>query len=338
MMSGMRDDRHEPSYLHGYTPAEQRRLVEQAEYWRDRLILPDLPYSPGERLLDVGCGAGAVLGVLAAAHPRLVLAGIDREPAQVEAARRHLAACGRDDVDLRVGDAAALPWPDGGFDHAYLMWFVEHVPRIEPILRDIRRVIRAGGTITVNETEYESFHVWPEHDDWEYLEEAMFRHFQAHGQAHAGRRLGPLLVEAGFREVTSRLVGFHFFARPGCDDLRRHTRYTADYIAPAIPAFVSLGCDEARLRRGLGGRQFAALKVGWYYNWAAKTGVVTQVRFVPMIVSGRTVDSDVRGTAVLGFNEPDHEKQSAMSVEQALALWPKVAAKAGLVVSPAVAM
>jgi SAM-dependent methyltransferase len=251
MMWGMRDASPEPSYLHGYTAAEQRRLVEQAEYWRDRLILPDLPYRPGERLLDVGCGAGAVLGVLAAAHPGMKLAGIDREPAQVEAARRHLATLGRDDVDLRVGDAATLPWPDGSFDHAYLMWFVEHVPRIEPILREIRRAIRPGGTISVNETEYESFHVWPEHDDWEYLEAAMFRHFQAHGQAHAGRRLGPLLVEAGFREVTSRLVGFHFFARPGCDDLRRHTHYTADYIAPAIPAFVSLGYDEARLRRGL---------------------------------------------------------------------------------------
>ena len=238
-------------YLHGYTPAEQRRLVEQAEYWRDGLILPDLPFRSGERLLDVGCGAGAVLGLLAAAHPGLVLAGIDREPRQVEAARAHLAALGRPDADLRVGDAAALPWPDGFFQHAYLMWFVEHVPRIEPILREVRRVLAPGGTITVNETEYESFHVWPEHDDWEYLEAAMFRHFQAHGQAHAGRRLGPLLVEAGFTGVTNRLAGFHFFARPGCDALRRHTHYTADYIAPAIPVFVEMGYDEARLTRGL---------------------------------------------------------------------------------------
>ena len=251
MMPPMAHTPEPPLYLHGYSPAEQRRLVEQAEYWREHLILPDLPYRPGERLLDVGCGAGAVLGVLAAAHPGLVFAGIDREARQVEAARGHLASLGRGDVDLRVGDAAQLPWPDRFFHHAYLMWFVEHVPRIEPILREVRRVIAPGGTITVNETEYESFHVWPEHDDWEYLEQAMFRHFQAHGQAHAGRRLGTLLVEAGFTDVTSRLVGFHFFARPGCDALRRHTHYTADYIAPAIPEFVAAGADEARLRRGL---------------------------------------------------------------------------------------
>lgn len=110
--------------------------------------------------------------------------------------------------------------------------------------------------------------------------------------------------------------------------------------APAAEPAVAWGAKKGiglSESRGLGDRQLAALKVGWYYNWGAKTGVTTQVRFVPMIFSGRTVDSDVRGTAVLGFNEPDHEKQSAMSVEQALALWPKVAAKGGLVVSPAVA-
>lgn len=238
-------------YLHGYSPQEQARLVEQATYWRETLILPDLPYAPGDRLLDVGCGCGAVMGILAAAHPGLRLSGIDREPRQVEAARRHLAALGVPDADVRVGDAARLPWPDGAFDHAYLMWFVEHVPDIEPILREIRRVLRPGGTITLNETEYESYHVWPDHPDWDQVEAAMFRHFQLHGQAHAGRRLGPLLLDAGFRDVTNRLVGVHFFAAPGDGALERHTRYTADYLLPAIPDFVRLGFDEQRLRRGI---------------------------------------------------------------------------------------
>lgn len=104
--------------------------------------------------------------------------------------------------------------------------------------------------------------------------------------------------------------------------------------ATAWGAKKGIGLSESR---GLGGRQLAALRVGWYYNWGAKTGVATPVPFIPMIFSGRTVDADIRGAAVLGFNEPDNDKQSGMSVEEALALWPKVAAKAGLVVSPAVA-
>ena len=104
--------------------------------------------------------------------------------------------------------------------------------------------------------------------------------------------------------------------------------------AAAWGAKKGIGLSESR---GLGGRQLAALKVGWYYNWGAKSDVRTAVRFVPMIFSARTVESDVRGDVILGFNEPDNDKQSGISVGEALALWPKVTAKAGLVVSPAVA-
>lgn len=247
----MSDDPLGCRYLHGYSAAEQRRLVEQAEYWRDELILPDLPYRPGDRLLDVGCGCGAVLGVIAAAHPGLRLAGIDREPAQIAAARAHLATLGRPDADLREGDAAHMPWPDATFEHATMMWFVEHVPVIEPILREVRRVLAPGGSLTINETEYETYQVWPQHEDWDHVVAALFRHFEAHGQPHAGRRLGTLLVEAGFERVESRMMGVHRFAQPGCDALRRHAAYTAGYIEPAIPDLVALGFDEPRLRRGL---------------------------------------------------------------------------------------
>ena len=61
------------AYIHGYTREEQERLVQQAEYWRETLILPGLGYRPGERLLDIGCGAGAVLGVIGSAFAGLSL-------------------------------------------------------------------------------------------------------------------------------------------------------------------------------------------------------------------------------------------------------------------------
>ena len=51
-------------YVHGYGTREQQRLVEQAEHWRHRLIADGTRLEPGTRLLEVGCGAGAVLAVL----------------------------------------------------------------------------------------------------------------------------------------------------------------------------------------------------------------------------------------------------------------------------------
>ncbi len=58
-------------YIHGYSADEQQRLIEQARYWQTKLILSDLNYSSGTNLLEIGCGAGAVLGILGKAFPGL---------------------------------------------------------------------------------------------------------------------------------------------------------------------------------------------------------------------------------------------------------------------------
>ena len=66
-------------YVHGYATAEQERLLQQAEHWRDELILAGTTLYPGTRLLEVGCGVGAVLGILGVAFPGITLAGVDIE-------------------------------------------------------------------------------------------------------------------------------------------------------------------------------------------------------------------------------------------------------------------
>ena len=53
-----------------------------------------------------------------------------------------------------MGDATALPWPDGHFDHVDMMWFLEHVADPHPFLAEARRALRPGGPITIIETDY----------------------------------------------------------------------------------------------------------------------------------------------------------------------------------------
>src|SRR4030095_2275028 len=91
-------------YVHGYATAEQERLLRQAEHWRDELILAGTTLAPGTRLLEIGGGVGAVLGMLGAAFPGIVLAGVDIEARQLEAARAHLAELGFEG-GLRPGEA-----------------------------------------------------------------------------------------------------------------------------------------------------------------------------------------------------------------------------------------
>ena len=81
----------ERPYIHGTSAREQQRLIEQASVLAD-LLAANLELHPGERLLEIGCGVGAVLAQIARSQPQALLSGIDISPEQIEAARRHLDA------------------------------------------------------------------------------------------------------------------------------------------------------------------------------------------------------------------------------------------------------
>lgn len=72
-----------------------------------------------------------------------------------------------------------------------------------------------------------------------------------------------------------------------------------------------------------------AFGANWHYNWMPKM-LESSPEFVPMIkhegnMQGLDAAVSLRGiTALLGFNEPEREKQGNMSVERALELWPQL--------------
>ncbi len=71
-------------------------------------------------------------------------------------------------------------------------------------------------------------------------------------------------------------------------------------------------------------------KVQWYYDWTTLPRAITKVEFVPLIKSeGKMGDmafiEQMTGvTHVLGFNEPEREKQGDVALERALDLWPQL--------------
>lgn len=87
--------------------------------------------------------------------------------------------------------------------------------------------------------------------------------------------------------------------------------------------------------------------IGWYYDWRpdqiwARGAAARSVEFVPMIHGRADVDkrivSDLPVSALLGFNEPDQRAAaggSTMSVEEAIALWPRLEGRGLRLGSPA---
>ena len=186
-------------YIHGYSHQEQERLLQQAEYWREKLILKDLDYQVGTSLLEIGCGAGAVLGILGQAFPGLKFAGIDLEEKQIEYATNHLKTLNFGNADLQVGDAISLPWRDNQFNHIYAIWFMEHLNNPQQVLAEAKRVLQPGGTITLTETDYRTILISPESSDYRYLIDALCELLiLAQGNPYIGQSLGTLLSQTEF--------------------------------------------------------------------------------------------------------------------------------------------
>jgi SAM-dependent methyltransferase len=231
-------------YVHGYGTPEQERLVEQAEHWRERLIRDGTQLEPGTRLLEVGCGVGAVLAVLGQEFPGIRLVGVDIEPKQLEFARGHLERAGVE-ANLLEADALELPFEDDSFDHVWMMWFLEHVADPPAALREARRVLVAGGGITAIEVDYSTCRAEPSTPALEALFSAMVEGMAASGWSDAGTRLPGWLGEAGFREIDEGVRPYWWQG----EDLSREARYAADVMESALVH--QPGAEAGLLRAGL---------------------------------------------------------------------------------------
>jgi len=109
---------------------------------------------PGDRVLDMGCGAGRHAfevfrrggDVIAFDQDGDELAGVlDLFGAMREAGEVPLGA----EADIKQGDALSLPFADGEFDRVVAAEVLEHIPDDEAAISELTRVLRPGGTIAV---------------------------------------------------------------------------------------------------------------------------------------------------------------------------------------------
>lgn len=95
-------------------------------------------------LLDVGCGTGALTFAMAARWPGRRVVGVDLAAPFIAHARTR--SSGAQPI-FEIGDACALPYKDGQFVGAATQLVLIFIPRPEVALREIRRVVRPGGTV-----------------------------------------------------------------------------------------------------------------------------------------------------------------------------------------------
>ena len=102
------------------------------------------------RILDVGCGTGALAAAIVSRWPGVTVTGVDLSPGMRAVAHRELGqlpGAARERVRLAQAAADRLPFEDGEFDVTVSSFVLQLVPSRHRALREARRVLAPAGTL-----------------------------------------------------------------------------------------------------------------------------------------------------------------------------------------------
>jgi SAM-dependent methyltransferase len=155
---------------------------------------------PGERVLDMGCGAGRHAFEMYRRGADVLALDMDAdELATVSewfaAMREEGSVPAGAEADVKQGDALDLPFPDGEFDRVVAAEVLEHIPDDNRAISELVRVLRPGGTIAVTVPRWLPEKVcWALSDEYHEVE-------GGHVRIYTGTELVAKLERAGLRLV-----------------------------------------------------------------------------------------------------------------------------------------
>ena len=189
------------TYVHGYGEEEGVRLEDQASTLAD-LLHGGLSFAEGARVLEAGCGVGAQTVELARRSPSTRFVAVDVNAASLARAKIATQRAGLTNVEFLEADVFALPFAERSFDAAFVCFVLEHLANPRAALGALARTLKPGGRLVAIEGDHGSTLIHPESSfAGRAIQAQVDLQASAGGDANIGRRLYPLLTEAGFVDV-----------------------------------------------------------------------------------------------------------------------------------------
>src|SRR5215469_4147990 len=215
-------------YVHGYSAREGIRLSDQASALAG-LLHAGTRYARGSRVLEAGCGTGAQTVILAGRSPQSEFTSIDVSGRSLAEAAWRVQQAGCRNVRFLRADIFGLPFQPSCFDHVFVCFVLEHLSDPVTALEALMTVLKPGGSLTVVEGDHGSAYFHPTSEQARRAIQCLIDlQQQAGGDSLIGRRLYPLLVQAGYRDVhVTPRVAYADGSRPDLADAITLKTFTA---------------------------------------------------------------------------------------------------------------
>jgi ubiquinone/menaquinone biosynthesis C-methylase UbiE len=195
----------DPSAVDRLAAAMELRATDPQQRAMLLSYLDEVTLDDGARVLEVGCGTGAVSRVLIGRPGVAEVIAVDPSSVLLEQARR--LSHGLANLTFLEADGRALPFPDGHFDAVVMHTVLSHVPDVPAVLSQVYRVLRPGGRLALFDGDYSTMSVATGYADPLQACVDAFRDSYIN-DPWLVRRLSMLVWTAGFTDANLRSHGY----------------------------------------------------------------------------------------------------------------------------------
>jgi ubiquinone/menaquinone biosynthesis C-methylase UbiE len=237
--------------------AMELRATEPAQQAMLAAYLDDLDLPAGAKVVEIGCGTGAISRAVAARRGIGEVTGVDPSPAFIDRARG--LAAGLANISFRQGNGRDLPLPDASYDLAVLHTVLSHAPDPQDVLAEAFRVLHQGGQLAVFDGDYNTMSVATgEVDPLQACVVAMMQNFL--NDPWIVRRLPGMIATAGFTGTRLRSHGYAQTTDPA---------YLLSIVDRGTDALVADGRIGAELGEALKGEARRRVTAGSFFGYIA---------------------------------------------------------------------